>query len=43
MAVFFVREVFAGVDERGTSAVETIGVVNLFAAGLREKTLMRGA
>lgn len=33
MAVFFLGEVFAGVGERGTAAVETVGVVNLFAAG----------
>ena len=43
MAVFFVREIFAGVGERGTAAVETISVVNLFAAGLRGQMLMRGA
>lgn len=41
MAVFFLGEVFAGVGERGTAAVETVGVVNLFAAGLRGKKLTR--
>lgn len=42
MAVFFVGEVFASVSERGTAAVETVGVVNLCAAGLRGKMLVRG-
>ena len=42
MAVFFVGEVFAGIAERGTAAVETIGVVNLVATGLKGRMLMRG-
>lgn len=41
MAVFFVGEVFAGVSERGTATVETVSVVNRFAAGLRGKMLVR--
>lgn len=36
MAVLLVGEVFTGFCERGTPAVETVGVVNPFAAGLRE-------
>lgn len=42
MAVFFMGEVVAGFGERGTAVVETIGVVNLFAAGLRGMLLARG-
>ena len=42
MTVFLVRKVFAGFGERGTAAVEAVCVVNLFAAGLREKTLVEG-
>ena len=41
VTVFFLREVFAGVGERGTAAVETIGVVNLFAARLIGENLVR--
>ena len=41
MAIFFVREVFASVRERGTPAVETISVVNPSAAWLRRKMSMR--
>ena len=40
MAVFFVREVFASFRERGTAAVETISVVNPFAAWLRRRMSM---
>ena len=36
MAVLFFREVFAGFGEGGTAAVETVGVVYTFAAGLVE-------
>lgn len=35
MAVLLVGEVLAVVGERGTAAVEAIGVVNLRAAGLK--------
>lgn len=34
MAVFIVGKVFAGTGEGGTSAVQTVGVVNVFAAWL---------
>lgn len=41
MAVFFVWEVFTVVCERGTTAVETVSVMNFFAAGLRGNMSMR--
>lgn len=41
MAVFFVREVLAFACERGTTAVETVSVVDSFAAGLRGNMSMR--
>lgn len=37
MAVLVVGEVLAGTGERGTAFVKTVGVVNLFAAGLSEE------
>ncbi len=36
MAVLLFREVFAGIGEGGTAAVEAVGVVYTFAAGLIE-------
>lgn len=42
MAVFFMGEVFAGIGKRGTAAMETVGVVNPFAAGLRNSMLIKG-
>ena len=41
MAIFFVREVFASVRERGTAAVETISVMNPSAAWLMRKMSTR--
>lgn len=41
MTVFFLREVFTVACERGTTAVETVSVVNSFAAGLRGDMSMR--
>ena len=38
MAVLVVGKVLAGAGEGGTAFVKTVGVVNLFAAGLSEKT-----
>ena len=40
MAVLIVGEVLAGAGERGTAFVKTVGVVNLFAAGLSEKNVI---
>ncbi len=42
MTVFLVGKVIAGFGERGTAAMKAIGVVNLFAAGLRGKVLVMG-
>ena len=41
MAIFFVGEVFASLRERGTATVETIRVVNPFAAWLKRKMSRR--
>lgn len=40
MAVLFVRELFAGAGKRGTAFVKTIGVVNLFATGLKQEDII---
>ena len=42
MAVLFFREVFAGFGEGGTAAVEAIGVVYTFAAGLLKSDCQLG-
>ena len=39
MAIFIVREVFAGFGKGGTAAMETISVVNLFASGLKRENV----